>query len=78
MRIKVEGDSLVNLLKPEWKTREVELTALEIKALKTAQAICDKAADLQAKINEKESIPEEYNDFEWAAIYLRDILSYCQ
>ena len=74
MKIVVE-DSLVARLKPEYAERHVLLTPTEKAVLYSAKLICQKAGELQAAINRAERIPDDYNDFEWARIYLADCVS---
>ena len=73
MRIKIT-DPLVGRIHPELAEREVELTEKEKEILRKAKEICEKAGELQARINEIEGIREEENSFEWAGIYLAEIL----
>ena len=73
MKIAIE-DSLIATLKPEWAERTVQLTQAEKATLRVALQICAEAGELQAKINQAQEIPAENNDYEWARIYLADIL----
>ncbi len=74
MRIVIEN-TLATRLKPEYAEHSIMLNQEEKAVLEKAQAICKKARDLQAKINQLEYRPEDYNDFGWAAIYLEDCLN---
>lgn len=68
-------DSPATRIKPEYAERQVQLSPAEKSILHDALLICEKASELQAAINRLESVPDEYNDFEWARIYLADIMS---
>ena len=72
--IDITSPTVKMVRRTELYEHQVKLTAEERRILEQAQVICDKASELQAKINLGEHIPEEYNDFGWAEIYLRAIL----
>lgn len=73
-RIKI-NDPLIARLKSELAEREVELTEEEEEALHKAMEICERAAELQEKICEIEEVTrKDFNDYEWARIYLAHIL----